>query len=184
MTAKEKEKISPEIVEQPDNAPSESASARVLSNEDSVIADLIKEQPTMEQIERLTVTARRVPDLMAFPEEVLERHNKEYHFAWLAKNKDIAVKLRVSGWVLCNKTNSPWIKSHRFGSHGAVEQSGMLLAFMRKDIADAMYLRPALDSQNKVKYMTEDRFKQQDPKAPVSFYKPTDLSAADEPGDI
>jgi hypothetical protein len=155
-------------------APSESAAVRVMSNEDASIADLVKEQPTLEQIATLKVREQRIPNLLEFPEEVLARHGKEYHYAWLAKDKNLTANLRTKGWVLCNRTNSPFIKSHRFATHGAVEQAGMLLVFMRKDLADQMYAQPAKMSQAKVKHYTKDIFERQDKDAPVQFYKPED----------
>ena len=165
---------------QPSVAASEPAPVRVMSSDDSLVADLVKEQPTEAQIAQMTVTYHRVPDLLAFPEEVLAKHGKEYHFAWLNKNKDLSVKLRTTGWVLANRTNCPWIKPHRFGGHGALEQAGMLLAFMPKAMADAMYAEPGKQSTAKLKYVLEDRFKQQDKEAPYQFYKPTDSGAEDE----
>lgn len=173
------QKISQKDVTQPNVAPSESAQFRVMSNEDSMVADLAKEQPTLEQISQMTIVHRRVPNLLEFPEEVLAKHGREYHFAWLTKDKDLSVKLRTSGWVLCNRTNAPYIKAHRFGGHGAVEQAGMLLAFMPKRMADEMYNRSAEASQSKVKFATEDRFKHQDKDAPVTYYKPEDMGGDD-----
>jgi hypothetical protein len=160
--------------------PSESTPIRVMSNDDSMIADLVAEQPTLDQIAQLKISPRAIPNLLEFPEEVLAKHGKEYHFAWLTKGKDLTVKLRTSGWVLCNRTNSPWIKEHRFSGHGAVEQAGMLLVFMRKDMADKMYGQAAIQSQAKVKHYTEGMFKQQDKDAPAQFYKPEDKGVADD----
>ena len=165
---------------QPSVAPSESAPVRVMSDGDSLIADLVKEQPTAEQISQMTVVYRKVPDLLAFPEEVLAKHGKEYHFAWLSKNKDLDVKLRTTGWVLANRTSCPWIKPHRFGAHGALEQAGMLLAFMPKAQADEMYAQPGRQSTAKLKYALEDRFKHQDRNAPYQFYKPEDRGGDDD----
>ena len=158
--------------------PSESTQAnqsvRVLSSEDSLIADLVKEQPTLEKMATLKVKPMGMPDLLAFPEEVLERQDKEYHFVWLNKNKDLSVKLRTDGWVLANRVTCPWIKPHRFGSHGALEQGGMLLAFMRKEHSDIFYSRPGQQSTAKIKYVTDDIFKMQDKDAPIGLYKPED----------
>jgi hypothetical protein len=165
---------------QPVAVASEPTPMRVMSNEDSLVADLVKEQPSLEQLAQITSTYRKVPDLLAFPEEVLAKHGKEYHFAWLNKNKDLSVKLRTTGWVLCNRTNSPYIKAHRFGGHGAVEQAGMLLAFMPKRMADEMYAQPGRISAERLKYATEGRFKQQDKDAPYQFYKPVDRGGEDD----
>jgi len=165
---------------QPSVVASETTPVRVMSNEDSLVADLVKEQPNEEQVAQMTISYRKVPDLLAFPEEVLAKHGKEYHFAWLNKNKDLSVKLRTTGWVLCNRTNCPWIKPHRFGGHGALEQAGMLLAFMPKALADKMYAEPGRQSTAKLKYALEDRFKHQDKDAPLTFYKPEDRGGDDD----
>ena len=159
--------------------PSESTQLKVLSSTDSLIADLIKEQPTVDQLATLTVKDRKIIDPLELPEECLEKHNKEYVYVWLSKDKDLAIKLRTDGWVLCNRTNSPYIKGHRFGGHGAVEQAGMLLAFLPKRLADEMYERPAALSRAKVKHYTEGIFQNIDPDAKAHLYKPKDTTSKD-----
>ncbi len=158
----------------PSIAPSESAPVRVLSSEDSLVSDLVKEQPTEQQVSEMKVRQRKVPNLLELPEECLPLQGKKYRFVWLTKNKELSVKLRTNGWVLCNKTNSPYIKPHRFGAHGAIEQSGMLLAYLPEAIAMEMEMGPARVSQARVKHYTKDIFEQQDKDAPTSFYKPED----------
>lgn len=177
MSATDKVKISQQEVTHPHLAPSESAPQplRVLSTEDSLVADLVKEQPTVEQIESMKPRARKIPDLLELPEECLPFiEAKKYRYAWLTKNKDLSVKLRTNGWVLCNRNNSPYIKLYRFGGHGAIEQSGMLLAFLPEAIAVEMDMVPVRQSQGRVKHYTEDIFKNQDPDAAISYYKPED----------
>jgi hypothetical protein len=167
-----KEKISQEDAVQPGVVPSESTQIRVMSTEDTLISDLVKEQPTLEQLATLTATPRKHLDLLALPEECLPLHGKKYRYAWLTKDKNLSVKLRTNGWVLCNRTNSPYIKSHRFGSHGAVEQSGMLLAFLPEQVAFEMDMGPVRQSQERVKHLTKGIFENQDKDAPISFYRP------------
>lgn len=159
---------------QPSVVASEPTPVRVMSNEDSLVADLVKEQPTPEQISQMKIVHHKIPNLLEFPEEILAKHGKEYHFAWLPKGKELTSKLRTNGWMLVNRTSCPWVKPHRFGTHGALEQSGMLLAFMPKAMADQMYNMPALQSQAKVKHYTDGMFKNQDKDAPAQFYKPED----------
>lgn len=155
--------------------PSESTQPmRVMSSDDSFVADLVNEQPTMEEVSQMKVKPRKIPDLLALPEECLPLQGKKYRFVWLTKNKDLSVKLRTNGWVLCNRTNSPYIKHHRFGGHGAIEQAGMLLAFLPEDIAAAADMVPVNQSQDRVKHYTKGIFENQDPDAPISFYKPED----------
>jgi len=167
-------KTSQQVVEHPHNAPSESASARILSSDDSLIADLMKEQPTADQISQMRVRERKIPNLLEIPEECVPLQGKKYRFVWLTKGKDLSVKLRTNGWVLCNRMTAPFIKEHRFGAHGGVEQAGMLLAFLPEEVALNMELGAAKISQQRVKHYTQDIFKQQDKDAPAQFYKPVD----------
>jgi len=156
-------------------APSESAAVtRVLSSEDSLVADLVKEQPTEKQVAQMKVHTHKKLDLLALPEECLPLQGKKYRFVWLTKDKNLSVKLRTNGWILCNRNNSPYIKAHRFGSHGAVEQGGMLLAFLPEQVAVEMDMAPIRLSQDRVKHYTDGIFKNQDPDSPIQFYKPKD----------
>lgn len=169
-------------ISQPDTpiqsvVPSESTpeAIRVLSSDDSLVADLVKEQPTEQQVSEMKVRTRKIPDMLELPEECLPLiKTRKYRYAWLTKNKELSVKLRTNGWVLCNRINSPYMRPHRFGSHGAIEQAGMLLAFLPEAIAVEMDMVPVRQSQARVKHYTEDIFKNQDPDAPVQFYKPED----------
>lgn len=166
-------KISQQGDTNPIPAPSESAQpVRVLSSEDSLVADLIHEQPTEAQVAAMKVKARRIPDLLELPEECLPLQRQKYRFVWLTKGKDLSVRLRTYGWVLCNRNNSPYIKPYRFGSHGAVEQAGMLLAFLPEAIAIEMDMGPVRQSQDRVKHYTKGIFENQDPDAAIKFYKP------------
>lgn len=166
-----------EVASQPIPVPSESTPVRVLSSDDSLVADLVKEQPTLAQVSQMKVKARKIPDLLELPEECLHLQRKQYRFVWLTKDKDLSVKLRTNGWVLCNRTNAPYLKQHRFGSHGAVEQAGMLLAFLPEDLAVVADMIPVQQSQDRVKHYTKGIFENQDPDAPISFYKPEDDSS-------
>lgn len=149
---------------------SEPTILRTMSNEDSIVADLVKEQPTLAQIESLKLRGH-APDLLELPEECKPLHRVKYCFAWLAKGKDLASKVRTGGWVVCNMTNSPYIKKTRFGSHGAIEQSGMILAFMPEALYQEVEAAPALRSRDLVNHYTKEKAKG-DPKAPISFYQP------------
>lgn len=170
----EKTLTSQQDEENPLVAPSESASVRVLSTDDSLVADLIKEQPTEKQVAEMKTKSRKAMNLLELPEECLPLQGKKYRFVWLTKDKNLSVRLRTMGWILCNRGNSPFIKPFRFGSHGAVEQAGMLLAFLPEQVAVDMDMIPVRQSQDRVKHYTEGIFKNQDPDAPIQFYKPKD----------
>ena len=157
--------------------PSESTIVRTMSSDDAAVADLVKEQPSLAQIESLRLRGVE-PDLLELPEECKPKHRVEYCYAWLAKGKDLAARVRTGGWIVCNLTNSPYIKKSRFCSHVAIEQSGMILAFMPERLYQEIEAAPAKRSADLVKHYTKDMAKG-DPKAPISFYQPKE----DESGD-
>jgi hypothetical protein len=156
---------------------SETTIVRSMSSEDANVADLVKEQPSLAQIEGLKLRGA-VPDLLELPDECKPRHRVDYCYSWLAKGKNLASSIRSGGWILCNMTNSPYIKKSRFGSHGAVEQAGMLLAFMPERLYQEIEAAPARRSADLVRHYTKDMAKG-DPKAPISFYEPKDVEEKD-----
>lgn len=160
-----------------DGVASETTIVRTMSSEDSIVADLVKEQPSLSQIESLKYHGR-IPDLLELPEECKPLHRVKYCYAWLTKGKDLAAKVRTGGWIVCNMTNSPYIKKSKFGSHGAIEQSGMILAFMPEKMYQEVEAAPALRSAELVKHYTKDKAKG-DPKAPISFYQPKDVEESE-----
>lgn len=166
--------------ENPLVVPSESTHTRVLSSDDSLVADLVKEQPTEKQVAEIKSRPRKAMDLLELPEECLPLQGKKYRFVWLTKDKNLSVRLRTYGWILCNRGNSPYIKPFRFGAHGAVEQSGMLLAFLPEQIAVEMDMHSVRLSQDRVKHYTKGIFENQDPDAPIQFYKPKDTGEDEE----
>ena len=141
--------------------------AQVLSQQDTFVSDLVKEQPkTVAELK--SVNELKMRDILALPEECLKLHRVKYRYRWLAKNKNLEATLRSSIWALCTRDNSSYIKPHRFKSHGAVEQSGMLLAFATEDMGKQREAAPALKSKNLVKHYTEDLAKQEE----KGFYQP------------
>lgn len=175
---KEATTVAPEV-ETPVQESSEEPSASpqpttVLSQQDSFVSDLVKEQPKTEA-ELTSMNELKMRDILALPEECEKLHKVKYRYRWLAKNKNLETSLRSSIWALCTRENSPYIKPHRFKSHGAVEQAGMLLAFATEAMGARREAAPALRSANLVKHYTEDLPKQEE----RGFYQPTE-SDADE----
>jgi len=170
----EPEKVS-EVVQEVKEVPSASPQpAQVLSQQDTYVSDLVKEQPkTVSELRSLNDLKMR--DILALPEECEELHRVKYRYRWLAKNKNLEATLRSSIWALCTRDNSPYIKERRFKSHGAVEQSGMLLAFCAEDTGKVREEAPAQKSAALVKHYTEDLAKQEE----KGFYQP-DTGDTDE----
>lgn len=151
--------------------------AQVLSQTDTFVSDLVKEQPKSDA-ELKSVTDLKMRDILELPEECKELHRVKYRYKWLAKNKNLEATLRSSIWTLCTRDNSPYIKSYRFKSHGAVEQAGMLLAYAPEDLGKMREEAPAKKSADLVKHYTEDLAKQEE----RGFYQP-DQSEGTHEGD-
>ena len=170
-------KEAPEVkVQESSAAPSASPQpAQILSQQDTFVSDLVKEQPkTVTELRSMNELKMR--DILALPEECLALHRVKYRYRWLAKNKNLEATLRSSIWALCTRDNSPYIKPHRFKSHGAVEQSGMLLAFATEDMGKQREAAPAHKSAALVKHYTEDLPKQEE----KGFYQPDTADGTDD----
>lgn len=144
-----------------------------MSAEAAHIADLVKEQPK-SVAEFQTKTLSKF-NLLELPEECKPLHGKKFRFRWLAK-QNIEARLNSSIWVLCTRTNSPYIKAHRFKSHGAVEQAGMLLAFCPEELGKEREEAPAKKSAALVKHYTKDLPNDEQ----RGFYTPKDTGEEDD----
>jgi len=165
-------------VEEAAAAPQETApepkSVHVLSQQDTLVSDLVKEQP--KSVAEIIATETRPLSVLELPEECAKLHRKTYRYRWLAKNKELEAKLRTSIWSLCTRTNSPYIKPGRFKEHGAIEQGGMLLAFTTEELGDRRENEPALRSAALVKHYTEDLPNRE----AEGFYKPKESEGDDK----
>jgi hypothetical protein len=150
---------------------------QVLSNQDTFVSDLVKEQP--KTVSELTsISELKMRDILELPEECKKLHKVKYRYRWLAKNKNLEATLRSSIWALCTRDNSPYIKQYRFKSHGAVEQSGMLLAFATEAMGKKREQAPADKSARLVKHYTVDLKKDEQ----RGFYEPKNAGGDDEEG--
>ena len=146
-----------------------------LSREESHIADLVKEQPKTAA-EFSTKTLSKF-NLLELPEECRPLHGKKYRYRWLGKH-NIEARLNSSIWMLCTRTNSPYIKPHRFKGHGAIEQAGMLLAFAPEEVGKQREALPAERSAALVKHYTKDLPNDE----ARGFYTPKDTGDEDSEG--
>ena len=182
MTTKPKTKKEEDIIQESpvkETKPVEEPSAspqqvQVMSQQDTFVSDLVKEAP--KNISEISTREQKMQNILELPEECLKLHKKVYRYKWLAKTKNLEAKLRTSIWSLCTRENSPYIKPHRFKSHGAVEQAGMLLAFTTEKIGKKREEEPAKRSADLVKHYTKDLPQQEQ----AGFYKPKDTGEADD----
>lgn len=156
---------------------------QILSRQDTLVSDLVKEQPDAEEVARIASARDRsgAPNILELPEECYPLHGVKYRYRWLAKDERLEARLRSSIWMLCTRSNSPYMKPYRFKSHGAVEQAGMLLAFAPEDVAKGREEEPAKKSAQLVKHYTEDIHKQGSKEA-GGYYKPEE-AGEDDTGD-
>jgi len=152
---------------------------QVMSSMDSVVADLVKEAKPLSEIMSMGAHAFKAPNPLELPEECLAKQRVEYRYKWLNKDKELTGKLATSGWSLCNRTNSSYIKAYRFGVHGGVEKANMLLAFMPERLARELEVIPAQRSAALVKQAVE-RGKSSPKDAPIGFYTPEEGSDSDD----
>ena len=154
---------------------------KVLSAQDTQIADLVKEQPTEAEVAKLKVS-EKAPNILELPEECYPLYKVKYRYRWLAKDKYLDAKLRSTIWMLCTRSNSPYIKPTRFKDHGAVEQAGMLLAFCSEEAGLQREHAPAIKSKNLVKHYTEDIHKTGTTET-GGYYKPEESDGGDDGDD-
>ena len=145
---------------------------QVLSSTDTMVADLVKESKTLPEIESMTAHQFKAPNPLELPDECVPLQRVKYRYKWLNKDKELASKLHTQGWSLCNRTNSSYIKPSRFSSHGGLEKSGMLLAFMPEAMARELELEPAKRSAAAIKKWTQDLPKSGRKDAKIGFYEP------------
>jgi hypothetical protein len=178
---KVEEKVLKDIQEEPVQPVAEESATpqqvQVLSNQDTFVSDLVKEQP--KTVAELTsINELKTRNILELPEECRKLHKVKYRYRWLAKNRDLEATLRSSIWALCTRENSPYIKPHRFKSHGALEQAGMLLAFATEAMGAKREQAPADRSAQLVKHYTKDLPKNE----AQGFYEPTNTGGDDEEG--
>lgn len=163
------------VQEEKDVSTADTPKTANLSKAEAHIAELVKEQPTTVA-EYSAKTLGRF-NLLELPEECKPLHGKKFRYRWLNK-QNIEARLNSSIWVLCTRTNSPYIKEHRFRDHGAVEQGGMLLAFTTEEMGAEREAAPAKKSAALVKHYTEDLPSDES----RGFYKPKDSGEEDDEG--
>lgn len=129
MSDQEKKTTEGTVNEQPSKpvVPEVKQETQVMSGLDAQIHGLVQSQPT-------EVTKRPLKEgkfnLYDLP-ECCKKMQVKYAFKWVGKNeRQLSRAVEVEHWVICTRKNAPFIDSHLFKVHGAVEKGGCLLAFM------------------------------------------------------
>lgn len=128
---------------------------QILTGTDAMISGVVSRTPVDVPVGRIS-TDEKV-DLFKLPDECLKGDiSKKYRFKWVGKTeKQLNRALEIEGWILCTRQNAAFIPASYFKVHGAIEKSGMLLAFMSVDNAEARNKRYR-DKHNARKKMLDD----------------------------
>lgn len=128
----------------------------IISNSDAELADLITSQPTEEQMmvkSRKEITGWELPDGALALEGVTKK------FRWLSKDKRMLIRNRAKGWLVCNRTNSPFLPSEGFGVHGGFQNMmhpDHILGYMGIERKKEIAKEQSDKSRDAVKHYTED----------------------------
>jgi len=128
----------------------------VISNSDAELADLIASQPTEEQV---SVRLKKEITGWELPKGAIELEGVSKKFRWLSKDKRQLIKSRNIGWLVCNRTNSPFLPKEGFGLHGGYQNPmypDHILGYMNIEVSRAINAENSQKSRDAVKHYTED----------------------------
>jgi len=128
----------------------------IISNSDADLADLIATQPTEEQI---SIKLRREINGWELPEEAKKLEGVTKKFRWLSRDKRYLIRNRAKGWLICNRTNSPFLPKEGFAVHGGYQNAmypDHILGYMNIEMAKAITKDQSDSSRDAVKHYTED----------------------------
>jgi len=135
--------------------------SQAISQTDVTLKNIIDSQP--KEHPRIELVGKKA-NIFALPKECKKVVNK-YQFRWASKDRRMVERAIVKGWLICNRTNSPFLDETMFSVHGGIERFGHLLAFAPLEHVKAMRDKNSQKSRDAVKAMTEEKPKEE------SFYK-------------
>ena len=151
----------------------------LVSEMDAYIHELQKSQP--QTLDEVSVTIQQDFDkpthALVLPDSI-KKHEKNYSFRWIGKKKRaIDYAISVVGWTIVNRVLFPKLPSHLFTANGTIERGDAILTFMPAKRAEAIRLRPAQISRERVRQTpVQDLLHWED--RGEGYYKP-DLGAAE-----
>lgn len=150
----------------------------LVSETDAYIHERMKSQP--RSLEEVPIEIRENTDtlhVLRLPRE-LDKFSKDYSFRWLNKKKrSIDHALDVIGWTLANKVIFKDLPKHLFTANGSIERGDAILAFMPRRRAEAIRLRPAQISRERVRNTPVQELSRWEDRG-EKYYKP-DIGAAE-----
>lgn len=92
---------------------------------------------------------------------------------WINKDKRMIDRaLDIRGWTLFNKVFFPRIPKHYFTANGTVEMGDCILGFMPASKAEILRKRPGQISQERIKNLPIEAYKQSRGEERIGYYKP------------
>ncbi len=144
---------------------------------DAYINERLQTQPrTLEEIE---VREIRPPQdgthALTLPKEIKDALTARGLTAfWINKKKKaIDRALNDRGWTLFNRVYFPGLSKHLFTANGTVEAGDSILGFMPARNAEILRRLPGKLSQERIKSLPMERFKDSAGEEKIGYYKPT-----------
>lgn len=112
--------------------------------------------------------------LLTLPKDIKDALDKKGMVPyWINKKKkalDHAIDQR--GWVIFNRVLFPNISKHNFTANGTVEVGDCILGFMPAKNAEILRKRPGLKSQEMIKNLPIEAYKNSKGNEKIGYYKP------------
>lgn len=143
---------------------------------DAYINELLINQPkTFEEIKVKDLTDDSVTThILKLPREIKKAlDEKNMTPFWINKHKRaIDHALRDRGWTIFNRVLFPRIPKHYFTANGTIELGDCILGFMPVKNAEILRKRPGQISQERIKNLPIDAYKNSKGEEKIGYYKP------------
>ena len=153
---------------------------------DAYIHDRLRNQPrTLEDIKIREYSDDMAASILKLPtpiDEALKKKNLVPR--WINKDKRMIDRaLDIRGWTLFNRVYFPEIPKHYFTANGTVENGDSILGFMPRESADVLRSRPGQISQERIKNLPIDKYKDSKGGEKIGYYKPA-YTAEEQEGEM
>lgn len=143
---------------------------------DAYINDRLKGQPqTLSEIEVKDVQDDSVAShLLKLPPQIQKAFDeRNLTPRWISKKKRaIDHALDVRGWVIFNRTFFPKLPKHFFSANGTFEIGDLILGCMPAQKAELLRKRPGQISQERIKNLPIEAYKNSKGEEKIGYYKP------------
>ncbi len=142
---------------------------------DAYISERLQTQPkTLDDIRVKETSDFDGPHVLSLPKEV-DKCFKSRGLSprWINKDKRMIDRaLNIRGWVLVNRVYFPELPKHLFTANGTIENGDSILGFMPASNAEKLRRRPGEISQERIKNLPIEKYKNEAQGEKINYYKP------------